>query len=157
MTFQRTRDWALVKWIATHPMIWPNITDDFAPEPADWKPRTDEEIIYLIARDGDEVLGMFIFFPDNPVCWDVHVCMLPSAWGPRSLAAFLEMFQWVWANTNCMRIVGAVPKWNRRAALFALKAGMECFGINRKSHKKYGTLHDMALFGVSKPGEKEAA
>lgn len=152
MTFERTYDWTLVKSIATFPKIWSSISDDFSPQPEDWQPEEDERVWYVIAKsDGGSVLGMFIFYPENPICWRSHVCMLPESWGSQAHSACREVFEWLWEKTSCLRIIGTIPEWNRQALAFAVRCGMEKFGINTKSMQKGGKLFDQILLGISKP------
>lgn len=148
---RRTKDWDLIKRIATHPKIWPFITDDFAPTPHDWNPERDARIHYLVAYDVDELLGLFILFPTNGICWDAHVCMLPSAWGIRTQFACGAMFRWVWEHSAVRRITGAVPRWNSKALAYARRCGMTVYGVNPRAQLKNGELHDLVLFGISRP------
>jgi RimJ/RimL family protein N-acetyltransferase len=151
MTFERTRNWTLVKSIVTHPAIYPHVSDDFAAKPEDWKATDDEGLWYVLAMDGDELLGMFLFIPQNEICWDVHTCLLPKSYGSQAEAAGRGMIRWVWENTRCLRIVTLVPEYNRLALSFAKRCGLVCYGVNPKSYMKRGTLHDSILLGISKP------
>lgn len=150
MTFERTKDYALVKKIATHPRVFPFISDDFSPSTEAYQPLEGEGIWYVLVKDGDELLGMWAFAMENGVCWKVHTCLLPNAWGARAKQAAREMAEWVWANTICQRIITDVPEENRLALKLAKEAGMIEFGRNPKSYMKDGILHDQILLGISK-------
>jgi RimJ/RimL family protein N-acetyltransferase len=150
VTFERSQDWPLIKSIVTHPKIWPMASDDFSPAPEAWEPIQDERVLNVIARDADEVLGLWILVPHTKVVWQVHTCLLPSGRGKRGRAAVLKAIEWVWANTECLRIITEVPLYNSAALLFALWAGMDKFGVNPKSFMKNGQLHDVVLLGISK-------
>ena len=152
MTFERSEDWQLVKQIITHERIYPHVTDDFAPPAAEWEPLKHPDVWYCVARDCREVLGLWALIPENRICWKVHTCLLPIAWGERALRAALEFREWIWANTNCERLNTDVPVFNRIALRFAQAAGMEQFGVNPKSFKKGGRLHDQIMLGISRPG-----
>lgn len=152
MTFERTYEWELIRQIATHPKIWPGIVDDFSPSPSDWEPEHDDRVWYVLAKsDGGSVLGMFIFYPENPVCWRSHICMLPESWGIPARQACREVFQWLWANSSCLRIIGSIPACNSLGLGFAMQCGMERFGVNSKSVQKGGRLFDLIMLGISKP------
>lgn len=153
MKFERTFDYELIRSIITHPQIYPAIADDFSPKAGDYKPIESDGVWYVLVRDGDEVLGLWIFIPENGVTWKVHTCLLPTAWGSRAKVAAVQMAEWVWKNTPCKRIVTDVPEYNRLALFFALKAGMTRYGLNPKSYQKDGTLMGQVLLGLSKPGE----
>ncbi len=150
MQFERTYDAELIRAIATHPKVWPTLADDLVSDPAHWKPVLHEGIWYVLA--GQQ--GMFIFFPENSVSWQIHVCLLPEFWGGGA-RAMKQVFTWLWAQTPCRRITGSVPTWNQSAFLCAVNAGMEPFGVNKNSSLKDGKLHHQVLFGISKP-EKAA-
>lgn len=153
MTFERTRDWELVKQIVTHPKVYPYISDDFSPKPEAWEPVKEEVVIYVLVRDGEELLGLWIFVPLNGVCMDVHTCLLPNAYGHKAVEAAKEMAVWLWENTACHRLVTEVPASNPLARRFAERAGMVEFGCNPRSFLKRGKLEDQYLLGMSRPEE----
>ena len=149
--FERTADAKLIRAIATHPKVWPGIGDDLAGDPEKWTPVLHEGVWYVLAfdNDGDILRGMFVFFPENSVCWQVHICMLPASWGTGA-RALREVFQWLWAKTPCLRITGSVPLWNEAAIHCALRAGMTAYGVNQHSSLKNARLHHQLLLGISK-------
>jgi len=151
--FERSFDYELVRRVMTNPAIYPHISDDGSPLAGEYRPIEHEAIWYVAAYDGDELLGIWMFCPQNAVCWEVHTCLLPSAWGERGQIAARLLPLWIWANTNCRRIVSNVPTTNRLALHFAAKAGMRLFAVNEASYLKYGQLCDQAMFGLSKPTE----
>lgn len=151
MTFERTHDLVLVKFIMTHSKVWPMITDDLAGNPEDFQPVDHPATYYLLAKDGEHLLGVWVLNPENSVCWDVHTCLLPSAWGPIARQAVKEAMDWVWEHTQCRRVVTKVPYFNRVALRFAKLAGMVEYGVNPLSYLKHGVLHDQVLLGISRP------
>ena len=155
MTFTRTRDLELIRSIATHPKVWPTLGDDLVADPEQWTPVLHDGIWYVLVEEDGRVRGMFIFFPENSVCWQVHVCMLPEAWGTAGRAA-REVFVWLWRQTSCRRIAASIPVWNAPAIHCALRAGMEPFGVNRHSSLKNARLHHQLLLGISRPEGKAA-
>lgn len=150
MTFERTTDYHLIKWVVTHPAIWKDVSDDFSPAPEQWEPIQSGLIWYLLVKDGEDLLGLFMLAPENTICWKVHTCLLPIARGRRAKEAAEQGIQWIWENTNCLRIITDVPKYNRQASLFARWSGMTEFGVNEKSYMKSSILHDQIMLGVSK-------
>lgn len=150
MTFERSRDWELIKRIVTHPKVYPFISDDFSASRDQWEPIKDESIWYVVVRDGEEALGLWAFIPENAICWKVHTCLLPAAWGAKARKAAEELAPWLWANTPCLRVITDVPEDNRLAFHFALVVGMKEFGVNPKSYMKHGRLHDQIMLGISR-------
>jgi RimJ/RimL family protein N-acetyltransferase len=133
----------------THPQIWPHISDDGSPPAKDWRPPEGEHIWYVTAWDDDELLGLWMFHPQNAVCWEVHTCLLPTAWGEQAIAAARALPEWIWKHTPCRRIVTNVPSSNRLALRFAIRAGMKIYGVNRESYLKGGKLCDQVCLGLS--------
>lgn len=152
MTFERSKDWQAIKTIVTHARVYPHITDDFSPARDKWEPLTNGAVEYILVRDKDEVLGLWAFEVGS-VCWRVHTCLLPCAWGKRGIEAAEQMAQWIWTNTPCLRIITEVPSYNTLAFRFATSAGMERYGVNPQSYMKNGKLWDVSLLGISKPKE----
>jgi RimJ/RimL family protein N-acetyltransferase len=154
MTFERTMDYGLIKWIITRPEIWAHATDDFSTAAEEFEPAKSDMVWYVLVRDGDELLGMFMLVPENAICWKVHTCMLANAWGRKAKQAAKEGIDWVWKNMPAMRLVTDVPEYNRQASIFARWAGMTQFGLNPKSYRKNGKLMDVMLLGISHPEAK---
>jgi RimJ/RimL family protein N-acetyltransferase len=151
ITFERSFDYTLIRGILTHDKIWPHISDDGSPPREEYRPIEHDAIWYVIVRDGDKLLGLWVFTPQNAVCWEVHTALLPAAWGPRGQHAARLLPGWIWANTPCRRIVTNVPETNRLALHFAVKSGMKIYGVNRQSWMKNGVLCDQICLGLSQP------
>jgi RimJ/RimL family protein N-acetyltransferase len=150
MLLERTHDYALLRAIATHPRLWEHVSDDGTPPREEWKPAEDPALFYVLVREV-ELLGFFLLAPQNCVCYEIHVCLLPEAWGERADAAFTGVLRWAWAETPARRIVGHVPASNRLAVRFAARAGLTEYGRNPASYLQGGALHDQILLGISKP------
>jgi len=151
VTFTRTHDWSLVKSIVTHPKIYGRVSDDFAAKPEDWQATDNEFIWYILAEDEGKLLGLFIFIPENQICWGVHTCLLPESYGPKAHEAGRGIIQWIWEHTGCLRITTVVPEYNRLALKFAQDSGLVTYGINPHSYMKNGKLCDLIQLGISKP------
>ena len=150
LNFERSQDYTLIRQIITHPAIWPHVSDDYTPKPEEWKPAENDSVWYVLVYDGGELLGLWTFIPETAICWKVHTCLLPCAWGYRSRIAARQMAEWIFANTACLRIITDVPEYNRHALKFAKDAGMHEFGYNAASYMKNGILHGQHLLGISK-------
>lgn len=147
---ERTRDYDLIRQLATHPAIYPYIADDYHPNPEKWKPIESDFVAYLIARDYQGAFGFAAFVPKNWACYEAHLGFLPRSYGPVALASFREMLAWIFAHTKAARIVGEIDARNRRAMRFVKAAGFTEYGINPKSWLKDGALRDRVCFGISK-------
>lgn len=156
ITFERSQDYELIRSILTHEKIYPHISDDGSPPREEYRPIESLVVWYVLVWSNTEapafreLLGLWMFVPQNAVCWEVHTALLPAAWGPRGQQAARMLPDWIWANTPCRRIVTNVPETNRLALHFAAKAGMKVYGVNQKSWMKDGVLCDQICLGLSK-------
>lgn len=151
MTFVRTEDMSLVRTVMVNPAIYPHISDDGSPPAEEFQPVDHPSIWYVRVDEGGDLLGLFMFVPHGVACWEVHTCLLPSAWGDHARAAGFGVIEWIWGNTPCCRIITNVPNCNRLALRFAQAAGLENFGVNEKSYLKNGKLYDQIMLGISRP------
>ena len=149
-TFQRTLDTDLIRSVITHPRIWPAISDDFSGKSEDFQPSTEPSTWYIAVREGETLLGLFILTRQTGVCAELHTCLLPIAWG-RSTEIGRQLFDWVWENSVCERIVTNVPEFNRLALRASKRVGMTQFGFNERSFKKSGKLWGQILLGITRP------
>ena len=150
MKFEISTDVELIRKIATSPWIYPHISDDFSPNAEDWQPPIGSAFVYLIVYDEQELLGMWTLYKQNAICWEIHTCLLPNAWGKRARVAGKEVIDWIFENTDCLRIVTNVPDYNRLAFKYAIECGLIRYGLNPASYMKDGKLHNQILLGISK-------
>jgi RimJ/RimL family protein N-acetyltransferase len=131
------------------PQVWPWIGDDFAGERETFQPNEDPRIVYLLALEDVWRVGLLTFLPQNTVCWEVHIIVLP--WRKsRGHEILRGAMKWVFENTTAQRIVGAIPAYNHLAVHVAQRAGMTQYGLNPRSFQKHGELEDQELFGLNK-------
>jgi RimJ/RimL family protein N-acetyltransferase len=154
--FKRSFDYELIGSILTHPKIYPHISDDGSPPAAEYRPIESEAVWYIVVRDEEEVLGLWMLHPHNSICWEIHTALLPNAWGERGQRAARLLPEWIWKNTLCRRVMTNVPDNNRLALRFAREAGMTEFGVNSASFLKNGKLWDQVLLGISPRSHEEA-
>ena len=153
VSIEPSTNWEKIRQIVAHPSVYRFIADDLSPGPEEWKPMWPEAAIALLMKDGDEIFGCYILYPENGVCLKVHTCVLPSGYGARASEAGRLGPLWIWEHTKCQRIITDVPEFNRLALRFAKQSGMTEFGRNPKSYLKDGKLCDVILLGVSKPDD----
>lgn len=147
----RTRDYKIIRELATHPRIFPQIADDFTSDSKKWQPIASEQVCYLLAADGEGPFGFGIFIPDTWACWKAHTAFLPRSYGADARKSFDQMILWMWQNTTAKRLVGEIVRDNLLAIRFARRAGFAIYGINKKSYLRGGVLRDQLCLGISKP------
>ncbi len=144
--FERTTDAALVREAIANPRTYRWHTFDGAPSIDEFQPVMSDSIWYVAAYDTDECLGIFMFVPQNPILWDVHTCLFPSAWG-RAAEAANACAEWVFTNTPCRHIITHVTEDNALANGLAIKAGFTARGFLPASFQREGQLLGQMIFG----------
>lgn len=151
ITFEITKDLDTIQRIVTHPKIYNPSKDDFAPEAEEWKPPMSEAVNYVLAKEDEEIIGIFVVVFESPIFCKIHLGFLPSAWGERAASAAKAFPQWLWQTSNCVRLVGEIPDWNELAIRMAGLMGMKKYGENPQSILKQRKLHSLVLMGMSRP------
>lgn len=146
MNLTRTRDMALVASILGHPAIWPHIRDDGCDEPT----AVDAEGLHWMLVEDGEPLGVFLVHAHNLVCYEMHTCLLPKAWGRKAAKAAQMLLRWAFTELPCQKMVTNVPAYNRAALRFAKAGGMTQEGVNRASFMRNGELMDQIFLGITK-------
>jgi hypothetical protein len=152
VTFERTTDYPLVRAILTMPGLYRHMGDDFAPAREAFELNTHPAIWYVLVLGEDgELHGLFSFFPENTICWQVHVAMLRGVSPAVTHLAGQGVVDWLWAHTGCERLIASVPACNRAAVRFGIEAmGLERYGCNEASFQKFGRRWNQILMGRSK-------
>jgi RimJ/RimL family protein N-acetyltransferase len=149
--FERTLDPVRVAAIRTHPKLYPWLADDYYPAPENFWPAMGETIFHVLCFDGDELLGLFSVNLVNRILWEVHVALLPQAWGARGKRAAREFFTWTWANLPAEKLFGLIADDNRAARNFALRVGMRQCGRLMNALRRGGELKDLVIFDLERP------
>jgi RimJ/RimL family protein N-acetyltransferase len=150
MQFERTFDMNLVRWILTHPSVWSHLVDDFHPSKERYQPCDHPEIWYVLARDGEELLGLLMFVPRSGICSEVHIALLPGHGYRRAREAARGAIRYYFAGTISKRLVAIIPSYNWWSQRAARDVGFVEFGRNAKAYQKNGVLYDEVYLGVSR-------
>jgi len=154
MHFRRTRDYDQIHGILTSPGIYRSMGDDFLPpDPREFQVNEHPLSFYVLASNDEGLVGLFSLYPQNMVCWEVHVAMLPSAKTAEKWESARELPAWLARNTRCRRLVASVPHTNRAAVIYGTHGiGMRYVGRQPKAFMKDGQLQDLILLGMSLNG-----
>lgn len=150
---RRLHDRELIASTLAHPRVYPHVSDDFSPPPsalAELMRGVPDAVVFLGVYRGGDFGGVFMFHPQDNACHEVHVALLPPAWGESALCLRLAC-QWIFDHTACRRVVASVPACNLLALRLAEHARMERYGLNPASFLKGGVLHDQILLAIGKP------
>lgn len=143
-------DVGLITETICHPRIWPSVSDDGSGLPEQFAPQLSDSIIYLGMFESSRFIGLFMLHPHNTICWEVHTCLLPEAWGKTANLCAELCIEWIFDNTACQRLITNVPAGNSLAKRLASSVGMQVFGTNPKSFLKNGVALDQIMLGISK-------
>lgn len=149
MEVYRTNDLDYVRSVLTHPKIWRHIVDDGNGLPDEFNVPDSDSIYWLVPNDGSD-LGVFMVHPVNNFMFEVHTALLPEAYGDKAKIAAKKLIEWVFENTQCLKLITHVPEYNRLAYKFALNAGMKEEGLITKSFMRNGKLIDQYVLGIGK-------
>lgn len=150
MKLERTHDMALVREIIRHPKIYGPASDDFSPPRETFEP--EQGPWYILLKEEDKILGLWALCPHSQIVWEVHTCMLPTAWGTKARDAAQLLLSWVWENTTCVRLITQVPDSNPVALRFAENAGLVEYGRNPFAFQKHNRLYTVHELGITRPG-----
>jgi RimJ/RimL family protein N-acetyltransferase len=142
---ERVADIELIAQTLRHPKISRHIVDS-----VELSAIASAPLVYLGAYRGDEFLGLFVLQLHSIVLFEVHTCLLPSAWGPTSLECTFACAEWIWENTSCRRLITSVPVDNPLALRLARKSGMFEYGTNPAAFQRRNELVDLKMLGMSR-------
>ena len=150
LRIERCFDPKVINSIISHPQIYPQVVDDFAPprEEFDCSKAIESEGVLFLTPIVEKVLGVFMVHSHTSILWEVHTCLLPET--KNKLECAKALIKWVFENTTCRKLISWAPSDNRRAYDFAVKAGLVEEGICKKSFIKNGVLLDQHLMGIGK-------
>jgi RimJ/RimL family protein N-acetyltransferase len=144
-----------IKRILAHPRVYKYLHDDYTDPCEQWEPINHPSVLYVSCRDeGGAVIGMYILNIHSRVCVEIHEGFLPEAWGAKARRAAIELREWIWRETQFQRVIGKIVASNHAAIEYAKSAGMEIFGVDKKSFMRDGKLQDQVYVGISRPEGK---
>lgn len=143
MRLKRSFDYKRINEIMTHPGVYPYISDDGSPTRNKFITIQSPEVYYLLWKG-----GVFMYVPINGITVEVHTCVLPKFQG-KSLPYAKASIKWIFNNTTYKKIMTHVPQNNRKAFVYAKKAGMVEEGYLTNSFMLNGEIMGQHILGVS--------
>lgn len=93
---------------------------------------------------------LFMLTPSTFTLFELHTMIRKEARGRNAINAARDATSWLFKNTTCEKIITHIPKYNKQAKVFARMCNFELIGINTKSFKRDGVLHDQYVYGLEK-------
>ena len=150
ITVSPATDFEFVRWVFTHPKVWPFICDDATADPLAFA--LPEGNAYLIPSHDGVPMGCFSLTECNGVTVDLHTAILPEFRGQGTADAFVALFDFIRTQLPGVRRLRTwVPACNKAALAAAPKVGLTHCGTEAASFLRHGELHDLHLYGVSFP------
>ncbi len=138
-----------VNTIMRHKDVYPYITDDFSLPEIEFSFEDvlrNPHIYTLMPNKG----SVFMFTPHSTILHEVHCAVLPEGRGRTAVEASIKARDWMFKNTECLKIVASIPECNIRALAAARCFGMKNGGRITNAFLKNGKLVDLILFSVGK-------
>jgi RimJ/RimL family protein N-acetyltransferase len=141
MRIERTTDLALIKSVFLHPEIADKDMERLMPFPI------ADVVYWLVAYDGDSLVGCVSFFPLYGVAWNPHIGILPEHRG-KGTEVMRECVRWMFENSQARKIL-AFPFRPIMQRVYE-KCGFRVEGFSPKLIDFYGTLTDCQIVGIEK-------
>ena len=129
--------------VLNHPEIYKTVAED------DGQIVMPEEYWYLCGYV-PELMGCFILHKQGKVTVECHVQVLPEFRRDYADEFGHKAIEWVWQNTDALKLVAQIPFLYPNVKDFALKMGFEIEGINEASYMKRGKIHNQWYLGLIK-------
>ncbi len=136
--------------ILTHPEIYPNISDDLSPPVEDFSLDMLNGHEYLVGFV-DKPIGYVGLHPANGITLIAHIQILPEYRKEYALEFGKGAAQWIWDNTQFMKIQASIPTLYPNVISFIERLGFNKEGVSEKSYLRHGEIHDSVYFGMARP------
>lgn len=144
---ERTYDTPLVQKILSHPTL---LRRSGSKTEMVFDPELQRDLYYLLAIEGEEILGLIVFHQQNPGCYQGHVNYRPMYWGHKLEKYTKEAIEWMFVNTDCEKIFAFVPDRYPEVKKHSIAAGMKVEGTLEQSYRVGEKVYSQSLMGISK-------
>ena len=101
--------------------------------------------VYFLSTDDRR--GLAILYPVKKGVYEIHLAILPSFRGAKTLAICQEGLDWIFKNIECHKLVAYVSPDNKPMIRLIEKIGFVREGISHKLVKKDGQFIDQIIYG----------
>lgn len=146
----RLEDIDFINSVFKHPEIYPYISDDGSPQNIE-----EFSVMPVFLNPFFKFLifessAVFMLTAMNAITFEIHSMIWPAFRGKTAVEICRQGIEYVFANTNCKKLVTQIPVMNRAAYALAYKVGLRTEGVNKKSFLKNGILYDQYFMGITK-------
>ena len=132
--------------------VFKHICDDYTKNPDDFciDSMIESEYMHFIgAYIDNQLAGVFYYHPHNHILYEVHSGVLPQYRGKNTILMAIKSLEWIFENTDCLKVITHVPENNAPALALSKRVGMQIEGINRASIMKNNQLLDQTVLGIT--------
>jgi len=149
MTFERTHNTPLIDALLTNPRVWRMMSDN---EPHRFTSGIAPAncMFVLVREDEGLILGMFLLVNLAPAVAEVHICLLPAAWGKRSQIA-REFIEWLWRESSINELTALIPSDKPILHRLALSVGFQQRIVCEEQGVRGGNWYDITVMTIRRP------
>lgn len=140
----------LVREILTHDDIFQEIKSEHIPDKESLLFPFHKETYWLTDDDQGTPIGLTFFYPIIHQVYTGHIYLFKKYRGRRGVKFGKESIEWIFNNTDCIKIQGWTPVTDKHVIRFNKLIGLKKEGISENSYMKNGKLIDQIIFGESK-------
>lgn len=149
-----TKDPEVIKSVLLCEKVFNCISSDGAPGIEEYEPVTDGYTFIAGIQDvvfGKSVpFGLMIYKQKDSFQWECHFQVIPEYRKTHATEFAEKAINWLWSNTDAIKIVAEIPEMFPNVIKFGEKMGFQREGINRKSYMKNGQICDQVYMGLSR-------
>ena len=144
LQFSPTSDLDAIRQVLVQPRAWSYITNDSAPAREAFQVQPCDSIRYVLVRDGDKALGMFLL-SGGEIEPEVHFCFRPV------VRIGTQVLRWIWSHTILQKLIGPVPSYNLAALRLVHRLGFKDMVTVPSGQTRQGQPFDLIYTYLLRP------
>lgn len=133
------------QWVESPYPAWAGIETRMTDDSGVAIPKGD----YVGVYDDTVMAGAFLVKQWTMFCWEIHGGVSKEYWGSGPEVC-REAGEFLFRNTQCIKIVAVIPDFNKLMCKCVEKAGMVKQGLLTKSFMKGMRMRDQIIYGAER-------
>jgi len=147
---ERSQDYNLINSILNTPELFATIAEDCNVTCGEFDTMESDSIYYLLAKEDDNVIGLFIVHPDSKISYEIHANILKKYRKDYSKKACDDVLVWIWDNIDTDKVNCNIPTLYQNVISRAKESGFVEEGVRTHSYLKNGEALDVMFLGVKR-------
>lgn len=111
-----------------------------------WDLVVSDKVYYLVETEDGEDVGAICFHPCDEEGLLMHVALGTKCRGARAGEAYRNAFEWMFANTDCEKLIGRIPQTYQHARVMARNIGgrfdkidmdgLRCYSVTKYDYEQ---------------------